>query len=148
MAELRRQRAALAVSKRRSDPDLIRAWAMTHASTTWRARSISFALVAQHGPTQRGRPGRRWAALTTTSDLPTAPHAEPWSEPYTEAHRAFIAAALDDPVLLGEFRPPHTGPAATGRGFDERVVEYPWLAAQRLGVSFSTPARSSTTLTS
>ncbi|MBA2347137.1 MAG: glycosyltransferase [Solirubrobacterales bacterium] len=65
--------------------------------------------------------------------LAGAPDVEPWSEAYTEAHREFVAAALDDPILLDRFRGDNALPGEYGRGFDERVVEYPWLSSQRLG---------------
>ena len=67
--------------------------------------------------------------------LPSAPDDEPWSAAYVEAHRNFVSTALDDPTLVGCFRDGSELPAGYGAGFDERVVEYPWLSAQRLGGS-------------
>ncbi len=62
---------------------------------------------------------------------PVAP-AEPWSPEYNAAHAAFVSRALDDPGLVETFRRGGTLPAGYGRGFDERVVEFPWLASRRL----------------
>jgi SAM-dependent methyltransferase len=66
------------------------------------------------------------------ADVPTAPD-EPWSHEYTEAHRAFVSRELDDASLLELFRGGAPLPAGFGVGFDERVVEVPWIAAQQLG---------------
>jgi glycosyltransferase involved in cell wall biosynthesis/SAM-dependent methyltransferase len=57
---------------------------------------------------------------------------EPWTEAYNEAHRAYVARELDDAELLAIFREGAALPAGIGHGFDERVVEFPWVAAQRL----------------
>ncbi len=64
-------------------------------------------------------------------DYPVAP-TEPWSAAYTEAHAAFVARALDDPELLETVRRGEPLPDGYGRGFDERVVEFPWIAGRRL----------------
>lgn len=61
-----------------------------------------------------------------------APAGEPWTEEYNAAHRAFVSAELDDPTLLTRFRDGDRLPDDFGIGFDERVVEFPWLAARRL----------------
>ena len=58
---------------------------------------------------------------------------EPWSEAYNDAHRDYVAHELDDAELLARFRERAALPDGLGRGLDERVVELPWLAAQRLG---------------
>jgi SAM-dependent methyltransferase len=65
---------------------------------------------------------------------PLAP-AEPWSAAYTEAHAAFVARALDDAALVEVVRAGEPLPDGYGRGFDERVVEFPWLAGRRLAGS-------------
>jgi glycosyltransferase involved in cell wall biosynthesis/SAM-dependent methyltransferase len=65
-------------------------------------------------------------------EYPPAPDDEPWSEAYTIAHRAFLSRALDDAALLAAFRDAAALPTAYGVRFDERVVELPWVAAQRL----------------
>jgi glycosyltransferase involved in cell wall biosynthesis/SAM-dependent methyltransferase len=63
---------------------------------------------------------------------PEAPGGEPWDEAYTAAHREFVARELDDAGLLGRFRSGERLPDRFGIGFDERVVEFPWISAQRL----------------
>jgi glycosyltransferase involved in cell wall biosynthesis/SAM-dependent methyltransferase len=62
---------------------------------------------------------------------PVAP-AEPWSDSYNVAHAAFVGHALDDGALIETIREGGDLPASYGRGFDERVVEFPWLASRRL----------------
>jgi glycosyltransferase involved in cell wall biosynthesis len=64
---------------------------------------------------------------------PEAPPGEPWSEEYVEAHRDFVARELADPALVEAFRTGAPLPAGFGAGFDERVVEFPWIAARSLG---------------
>jgi glycosyltransferase involved in cell wall biosynthesis/SAM-dependent methyltransferase len=58
--------------------------------------------------------------------------AEPWSHAYNDAHRAFVARELDDALLLEAFRRGRPLPDGFGVGLDERVVEFPWVAAQVL----------------
>ena len=61
------------------------------------------------------------------------PPARPWTASYATAHEALVGTAIDDPVLrsaIGSGAPLPEGYAA---GFDERVVEYPWMFAQGLG---------------
>jgi glycosyltransferase involved in cell wall biosynthesis/SAM-dependent methyltransferase len=57
---------------------------------------------------------------------------EPWTHEYNDAHAGFVAAELDDPVLLHTFRDNAELPDAFGRGYDERVVEFPWIASRPL----------------
>lgn len=71
----------------------------------------------------------------TTATYPDAPTGEPWSEEYTRLHREFVARSLDDALLLGTFRERRPLPADFGPGFDERVVEFPWIAARQLNGS-------------
>ncbi|MBA2616395.1 MAG: methyltransferase domain-containing protein [Actinobacteria bacterium] len=59
------------------------------------------------------------------------PPETPWTELYVERHRALLCEALDDPKLRARFESRQRLPRGYGRGFDERVVEYPWLLAQR-----------------
>jgi glycosyltransferase involved in cell wall biosynthesis/SAM-dependent methyltransferase len=66
------------------------------------------------------------------ADLPAAPE-QPWSHEYTEAHRAFVSRELQDASLLATLRDGAPLPERFGVGFDERVVEFPWVAAQELG---------------
>lgn len=56
----------------------------------------------------------------------------PWTEEYVDRHRKLVSAALDDAELLETFRNGGPLPAGYGTGFDERVVELPWLLAQPL----------------
>jgi SAM-dependent methyltransferase len=61
------------------------------------------------------------------------PPATPWTPAYAAAHETLVGAAIDDPELrtaIGSGAPLPDGYAA---GFDERVVEYPWMFAQGLG---------------
>jgi glycosyltransferase involved in cell wall biosynthesis/SAM-dependent methyltransferase len=64
---------------------------------------------------------------------PPAPPGEPWTHEYNAAHRQYVARELEDAELLARFRAGEPLPEGLGAGFDERVVEFPWLAAQRLG---------------
>ena len=57
---------------------------------------------------------------------------EPWSHEYNGAHAAFVAAELDDAALLQRFREHEALPDRFGRGYDERVVEFPWVASRAL----------------
>jgi glycosyltransferase involved in cell wall biosynthesis/SAM-dependent methyltransferase len=66
--------------------------------------------------------------------LPAAPE-EPWSHAYNDAHRDFVARVLDDPRVLARFRRGERLDAGYGIGFDERVVELPWLFTRDLGGS-------------
>jgi hypothetical protein len=70
-------------------------------------------------------------AEPVVAEYPTAP-AEPWSAEYNAAHAAFVGRALDDPALLETVRRGAPLPDGYGRGFDERVVEFPWLASRSL----------------
>ena len=75
------------------------------------------------------------AELTDPDDEGAAPdgfEGEPWTDAYNEAHRNYVASELDDAELLARFREGAALPDGLGRGLDERVVEFPWLAAQRL----------------
>ena len=59
---------------------------------------------------------------------PPAPP-EPWSYAYNGAHARFVATALADDALLARFRDGGALPGAYGRGYDERVVEFPFALA-------------------
>jgi glycosyltransferase involved in cell wall biosynthesis/SAM-dependent methyltransferase len=63
--------------------------------------------------------------------LPEAP-SEPWTNEYIEAHSKFVSRVLDDARMLEPFRDSERLPAQYGVGFDERVVEYPWLFTRDL----------------
>ena len=62
---------------------------------------------------------------------PAAPP-EPWSTPYTAAHAQFVARELSDETLMDTFRNGGSLPERFGLGFDERVVEFPWVASRPL----------------
>jgi SAM-dependent methyltransferase len=53
----------------------------------------------------------------------------PWTAHYLARHRRFVERVLDDPTLIGRFRRDERLPSGYGIGFDERVIEYPWLLA-------------------
>lgn len=55
----------------------------------------------------------------------------PWTEEYVRKHAAFVSAMLDTPKVLELFALGLRLPPSYGVGFDERVIEYPWLLAQR-----------------
>jgi glycosyltransferase involved in cell wall biosynthesis len=52
----------------------------------------------------------------------------PWTHEYNDRHRALVREALDSPDLPA-FLPDGRLPEGYGRGYDERVVEYPWMLA-------------------
>jgi SAM-dependent methyltransferase len=55
-----------------------------------------------------------------------------WGDPgYMAAHRRFLCDMLDDQAMLERFAAGKRLPRDYGLGLDERVVEYPWLFAQR-----------------
>jgi SAM-dependent methyltransferase len=58
---------------------------------------------------------------------PVAAPRVPWTARYRARHRSFIERVLDDPRLLERFRTADPLPRWYGIGFDERVIEYPWL---------------------
>lgn len=55
----------------------------------------------------------------------------PWSEEYTDSHRRFLAEMLETERVLDRFASGRRLPHAYGVGLDERVVELPWVLAQR-----------------
>jgi SAM-dependent methyltransferase len=57
--------------------------------------------------------------------------AVPWTAEYGAVHGPFLAEVLDSPGLLRRFADGTRLPRDYGIGLDERVVEYPWLFAQR-----------------
>ena len=52
---------------------------------------------------------------------------DPWTKEYLEHHRALTDSLLGDPRVVEIFADRRPLPAGYGIGFDERVVEYPWL---------------------
>lgn len=59
------------------------------------------------------------------------PVSPPWTREYVDRHQALVAAVLDHPDLLQLFADGRALPPGYGVGFDERIVEYPWLFAMR-----------------
>ena len=123
LAELRRLRARLD-STHATQHETQRQLGELRASVTRQeARLRGVGLGSARGASSEAAP----------DDYPEAPCGEPWSEEYSDRHRAFVAKELEDPVLLHLFRDGQRLPRGFGVGFDERVVEYPWLAAKALG---------------
>jgi SAM-dependent methyltransferase len=103
-----------------------------------RAAAASEAERLRAGRAYRARPGAdggsaRNTSSVTPSGYPSAPEGEPWSPEYVEAHRDFVARELGDPALIDVFRTGAPLPGGFGAGFDERVVEFPWIASRALG---------------
>ena len=73
-----------------------------------------------------GRARRARRAAAELSERHPAPLV-PWTPEYVDAHRAFVADLLDDAAALELFGDGDALPGGFGVGFDERVVEYPWL---------------------
>ncbi len=69
-------------------------------------------------PAER-RLGRTWARRF--------PPVEPGTLAYDAAHRALVGGLLDDADWQRLFATGDALPAGLGAGYDERVVEYPWL---------------------
>jgi SAM-dependent methyltransferase len=61
------------------------------------------------------------------------PPDRPFAEDYAERHRDLLRAVLSDQGLLEPFGSGRQLPSGYGVGFDERVVEYPWLLTRRPG---------------
>jgi FkbM family methyltransferase len=60
------------------------------------------------------------------------PPVEPRTLAYDAAHRALVCSVLDSEAWLSRFASGAQLPPGLGGGFDERVVEYPWLFSRRL----------------
>jgi SAM-dependent methyltransferase len=59
-----------------------------------------------------------------------APHT-PWTESYVSQQRELVGALLDSTEARALMETGDALPPGYGRGFDERVVEFPWLLARR-----------------
>jgi SAM-dependent methyltransferase len=68
----------------------------------------------------RRRLGRRWARRFPPGEAPG-------TLAYDATHRALVGGLLDDPEWRALFAAAGGLPAGLGAGYDERVVEYPWL---------------------
>lgn len=55
---------------------------------------------------------------------------KPWSRGYKVSKFDFIKTALKDDVLVERFRNSKALPKGYGYGYDERVVEYPWVLSR------------------
>jgi SAM-dependent methyltransferase len=55
---------------------------------------------------------------------------KPWSRGYKASKFDFIQTVLKDNVLVEKFRCSQTLPEGYGYGYDERVVEYPWVLSR------------------
>lgn len=64
---------------------------------------------------------------------PHPPAASLLADDYYPRHRALVEAALSEPAMMSLFERGRRLPAGYGAGWDERVVEFPWLVVQRLG---------------
>jgi len=60
------------------------------------------------------------------------PPVEPHTLPYLASHRPLVASLIDDERWQRLFAAGDALPDGLGRGFDERVVEYPWLFSRGL----------------
>ncbi len=82
--------------------------------------------------TARSRLARLWSR-TPDYDLARRfpPPDVPWSDEYKELHARFLAEMLDTERVLERFAGGRRLPRAYGIGLDERVVEIPWMLAQR-----------------
>jgi SAM-dependent methyltransferase len=129
-AEERTLDAALATSAALADARRLgrRLKQLERAATT-RSDSESPALTDSGGA--RSEPAAQTARVSPGA-YPKAPEGEPWSPTYTEAHGSFVERALSDPALTHAFRTGGPLPNGFGAGFDERVVEYPWIASRVL----------------
>lgn len=63
-------------------------------------------------------------------ELYFAKGARPWSRGYLAARFAFVASTLADPELMALFGGSRPLPQGFGHGYDERVVEYPWVLSR------------------
>lgn len=60
------------------------------------------------------------------------PPERPWTAEYVELHRRLVSEVLDDRRLVEGIKNGGPLPRGYGVGFDERVVEFPWLFGQGL----------------
>jgi glycosyltransferase involved in cell wall biosynthesis/SAM-dependent methyltransferase len=79
--------------------------------------------VSRRRPRPRGGQGHDFAERFPPPD-------RPWTQWYVDEHRDLVSEVLDDERLLRAVRDRDGLPVGYGVGFDERVVEFPWLFAQ------------------
>ena len=65
----------------------------------------------------------------TTLATQFPPPESQWTEQYVEDHRNLVTAVLADRGVLARFERAELLPRSYGVGYDERVVEYPWVLA-------------------
>jgi SAM-dependent methyltransferase len=82
------------------------------------------------GPGERLISARKRLGRQAARDFPPV---EPGTLAYDATHRALVGALLDDPAWQRLFVSADPLPPGLGAGYDERVVEYPWLFSR--GVS-------------
>jgi hypothetical protein len=82
--------------------------------------------------TARSRLARLWSPTPDYDFGRRFPPPEvPWTEEYADLHLRFVSEMLDTERVLKRFAGGRRLPRAYGVGLDERVVELPWLLAQR-----------------
>jgi SAM-dependent methyltransferase len=86
-------------------------------------------VAAPAGVGERLMPARRRLGRATARNFPPV---EPGTLAYDATHRALVGALLDDPEWRSLFASGGTQPTGLGAGYDERVVEYPWLFSRGL----------------
>jgi glycosyltransferase involved in cell wall biosynthesis/SAM-dependent methyltransferase len=126
-AEERAMGASLATAAALADARRVRA-RMDELEASVRARAPEPAAPASEPVVGEPEPEPEPAAV----GYGAAPDTEPWSHEYVDAHRAFVSRELSDAVLLERFRRAEPQPPGFGDGFDERVVEFPWVVSRRL----------------
>lgn len=82
-------------------------------------------VAARPGPGERLLPAGRRLGRTWARRFP--PAEGPGTLAYDATHRALVGGLLDDEEWRRLFATGTTLPAGLGAGYDERVVEYPWL---------------------
>jgi glycosyltransferase involved in cell wall biosynthesis/SAM-dependent methyltransferase len=77
-----------------------------------------------------GRAGTEGEADVSSFGDRFPPPDRPWTPEYTHLHRRLVGEALDDARFMELVRAARPLPPGYGVGFDERVVELPWVFAQ------------------
>lgn len=81
-------------------------------------------------PYERLLPAGRRLGRTWARRFP--PTVEPRTLAYDATHRGLVSSVLDSEAWLARFAGGSQLPPGLGAGFDERVVEYPWLFSRAL----------------
>ncbi|MFL5844082.1 MAG: methyltransferase domain-containing protein [Solirubrobacteraceae bacterium] len=124
---------ALLSAERRQDRDVARLEA--RLSDVIAARDILENRVQHVLTDPTVPPGHVVAVASPMADLVARhpPVDPPWTLEYNAANRALVAEAIAAPDLERWIVDRGALPEGFGRGYDERVVEYPWVMAQGLG---------------